>query len=256
MSFSLMKGAQRFFDVEVRKHPSFLQFDYSPRNFLVPSENFARGLLGDIDRGLRILDVGCGDGVDSIALAGGTNRVWAIDVAMTRLRLAKSNVANSAAATRVVPACMDAHRLAFADESFDIVVGNSVLLFLDKERFALECLRVLKPGGRALFPNESMSGHPLLKLRRAMPRVRQREAIAQRLNIDEIERMIKVFGVGQHREFYLLSVLLAPLKGRLGHHRAISTMTSILYRLDSFLLRLFPHLRRLCWISVVEFSKL
>jgi 2-polyprenyl-3-methyl-5-hydroxy-6-metoxy-1,4-benzoquinol methylase len=255
MSDSLMRGAQRFFDIEVRKHPSFLQFDRSPRNFLVPSEQYARGLLGDADRNLRVLDVGCGDGVDSIALAGDSNRVWAIDVATSRLRLAQANVGNSAAAGRVLPICMDAHQLAFADETFDLVVGNSVLLFLDKERFAKECLRVLKAGGRALFPNESMSAHPLLKIRRAMPGVRERESIARRLTIDQVEAMVRVFGGGSHREFYLTSVFLAPLKARFGHNRAVSMVTAAAYRVDALLLTAFPVLRRFCWISVVEFAK-
>jgi SAM-dependent methyltransferase len=150
---------------------------------------------------------------------------------------------------------MDAHRLAFADESFDLVVGNSVLLFLDKERFARECLRVMKRGGRALFPNESMSRHPLLKVRRAMPGVRGRESIAQRLTIDQIESMLRIFGQGSHREFYLFSVFLAPLKTTFGHIRAVSIITAAAYRLDAFLLRAFPPLRRFCWISVVEFAK-
>jgi SAM-dependent methyltransferase len=150
---------------------------------------------------------------------------------------------------------MDAHKLAFADETFDLVVGNSVLLFLDKERFASECLRVLKPGGRALFPNESLSGHPLLKMRRAMPGVRERESIARRLTIDQIDVMVRTFGRGSHREFYLTSVFLAPLKARFGDNRAVSMVTAAAYRVDAFLLNLFPVLRRLCWISVVEFAK-
>src|SRR5438034_1282804 len=143
-----MRSAQRFFDVEVRKHPSFLQFHRSAHNFLVPSESYARGLLGNADQHLRILDVGCGDGVDSIALAGDSNRVWAIDVAMSRLRLAASHVSSSAAGGRVLPVCMDAHQLGFADEAFDLLVGNSLSLFLDKDSFATEYFLVLKSVGR------------------------------------------------------------------------------------------------------------
>jgi hypothetical protein len=51
---------ERYFDEEYRKHPSFLLYNTEPTNFLVPSESWARHILDDFDKGLKILEVGQG----------------------------------------------------------------------------------------------------------------------------------------------------------------------------------------------------
>jgi ubiquinone/menaquinone biosynthesis C-methylase UbiE len=246
---------RKYFDREVRKHPSCLLGNISPSNFLLPSETHARKLLGDYDNGACILEVGCGDCVDSVTLAGRHNRVWAIDISERRLSDGRQNVISAGKADQVFPLCMDATRLVFSDNTFDLVVGNSVLLFLDIELFATECYRVLKPGGRAIFPNESMALHPLMKLRRALPQVSARERITRRITIDSINHMSRHFDGVMHREFYLWSVLLAPLAARYGSTRFGAAAIRFAHRFDDFLLRIFPRFRKYCWISVLEFRK-
>lgn len=67
---------------------------------------------------------------------------------------------------------MDAHRLEFADESFDIVYGGGILHHLDFEVAAREVFRVLKPGGTCVFI-EPLAANPIGKLvRRLTPNVR------------------------------------------------------------------------------------
>lgn len=44
-----------------------------------------------------------------------------------------------------------AEAMPFADESFDVVVSQFGLMFMDRERALREILRVLKPGGRAVL---------------------------------------------------------------------------------------------------------
>jgi hypothetical protein len=113
----------------------------------------------------------------------------------------------------------------------------------------------LRPGGRALFFNESME-HPLLRLWRSLlPRLRAREGISRRLKVQEIEVLIRQFGEGAHREFYFVSVPFAPVIQRFGTHRAIAALARLVNDFDEFLLRKLPALRRYCWIAVVEFRK-
>jgi len=46
----------------------------------------------------------------------------------------------------------DASQMRFAPESFDIVIGSSVLHhFDDVEKFLIDCRKILKPGGAAVF---------------------------------------------------------------------------------------------------------
>ena len=248
----MIEKVKRYFDDEIRKHPSCFLDDRSASNFLVPSESYARALLGPTDRGLRVLEIGAGDCTDSIALAGSTNHVWAIDIAATRLARAQKNIHAACMTDRILPICMDAHHLAFPDNTFDLIVGNSVLLFLNKEVFLRECYRTLRVGGRAIFPNESM-GHPVVQIRRWITRrLRERESITRRVTLEFIELMLEKFKGGSHREFYLLSVALAPFVPRFGHLRVVAALLGLVHRIDACLLRLFPVLRKYCWIAVIE----
>jgi ubiquinone/menaquinone biosynthesis C-methylase UbiE len=255
MNTGKVDSVRDYFDDEKRKHPSFLLFDTTPNNFLVPSETYARSLLGELDTGLKILEIGSNDSVDSLTLAGSRNQVWAIEIAKQRLSLARKNVYNSGQVDQVLPICMDAHRLAFPANYFDLVVGNSVLLFLDRERFVSECYRVLKPGGRAIFSNESMKKHPVLLLRRALPQVRARESVAQRITLRDITLISEHSDEIRHSEFYLFSVLLAPIVARFGHFKPVHQAAKLAYKIDDLILRLIPALRDHCWICVLEFRK-
>jgi SAM-dependent methyltransferase len=58
-----------------------------------------------------------------------------------------------------------AEALPFDDASVDVVVGRFILHHLDIERAASECSRVLAPGGKALFV-ENSGRNPLLMLAR------------------------------------------------------------------------------------------
>lgn len=250
-----LADVEKYFDEEVRKHPAFLLYDTRPCNVLLKSETFARELLGPIDGHKRILEVGAGDCTDSLTLAGSTNRVWAIDIAARRLGRGRREIDRVGKANRVLPIRMDAHRLAFPDNCFDLIIGNSVLLFLKRGQFLEECYRTLKPAGRALFANESMD-HPLLRVWRSLlPRLRARERITRRLSVADIEALIEQFGEGTHREFYLLSVLFAPLVSRFGTHKAIGSLGRFVNGVDELLLRALPVLRRYCWIAVLELRK-
>ena len=250
-----VRAVEDFFNKEVRKHPSFLLNDRRPTNFLLPSEDYARQLLGDWDRGWNILDIGCGDAVDSISLAATTNKVWAIDVARSRIDLARDNVERAGLSDRVFPEVMDVHMLDFPDEHFDLVVGNSVLLFLDRGKFAKECFRVLKPGGTALFPNESMKKHPLLLARRMLPGIRDRESIADRLTLRDIDLFLKYFAEVEHKQFYLFSVAFALLAGQIGKVSVFRAVLRSTYRIDDIVIRRCKRLRDYCWISVIRLRK-
>ncbi len=100
-------------------------------------------------KGKRALDVGCGVGATACMLAKnyGCN-VTGIDitprmVSRSRERAAKENLSQIATFLTA-----DVRNLPFEDGLFDIVIAESVLIFVDdKERAIKEMLRVTKPGG-------------------------------------------------------------------------------------------------------------
>jgi len=119
----------------------------------------ARGeaLLSRLPEAGRILDVGCGTGGLLVAAVRAGRSIVGVDIASRWLVVARRRLSDHGLATTLVAA--SAECLPWADESFDIVVADSLLEHLDDPVAALrEWLRVLRPGGRLVLwsPNRGM----------------------------------------------------------------------------------------------------
>lgn len=101
--------------------------------------------------GARVLDVGCGAGVDAIAAArfvGAGGFVAGLEFSPAMLARAKDN-AVVCGRESIELTQGGAERLPYPDASFDLVISNGVYnLVQDKPRALAEAFRVLKPGGR------------------------------------------------------------------------------------------------------------
>ena len=107
--------------------------------------------LGALAPGERVLDLGCGAGLDSLIAAqmvGPTGSVTGIDMTPEMLAKARAGAAELGADhVRFVEG--EAERLPFDDASFDVVISNGVIdLIPDKDAVFNEVHRVLAPGGR------------------------------------------------------------------------------------------------------------
>lgn len=100
--------------------------------------------------GKRLLEVGCGVGIDLVRFARGGARVTGIDLAPVSIELATRNFAqHGLEATLQV---MDGECLAFPAASFDVVYAHGVLQYTpDPTRMVAEIHRVLAPGGLAIL---------------------------------------------------------------------------------------------------------
>jgi SAM-dependent methyltransferase len=104
----------------------------------------------DAYRGRRVLEVGCGAGVDLVRFARGGARVTGVDLAESAIELARTNFGIQRLAAGLAVA--DGEALPFADASFDFVYAHGVVQYTaDDRRLVEECHRVLKPGGTAVF---------------------------------------------------------------------------------------------------------
>ena len=103
----------------------------------------------DLQAGQRILEVGCGSGYTACTTAKQHQAsVVAVDLESHLLARARERARSMRVEESVALARADARHLPFADASFDGVICESVLAFLEDKASALrEFHRVLKPGG-------------------------------------------------------------------------------------------------------------
>jgi phosphatidylethanolamine/phosphatidyl-N-methylethanolamine N-methyltransferase len=101
--------------------------------------------------GGRILEVGVGTGI-SLPDYNKTSRLVGVDLSEPMLRKAHKRVSEMRLRNVEGLALMDAERLAFPDDSFDVVVAQHVVTTVPHPEATLdEFARVLKPGGEIVL---------------------------------------------------------------------------------------------------------
>ena len=105
-----------------------------------------------ISPGLRILELGCGDGTlwtDNLSLLPEDIFITLSDISSGMLRDARRAIGSSD--TRFAFRAFDCRKIPCKDESFDLVIANHVLFYCDDIPAVLKDVRrVLAPGGRFL----------------------------------------------------------------------------------------------------------
>ena len=121
--------------------------------------------------GRRVLEYGCGPGSHSKEMARRGGSVSGIDISEVGIAQA-AETAHAEGLTGLEYLVMDAQDMTFADDTFDLVVGEGILHHLDLERSYSEISRVLKPGGRAVFMEPLGHNIPMRLFRHFTPKMR------------------------------------------------------------------------------------
>lgn len=104
-----------------------------------------------VQSGESILDIACGTGIDAFLARdrlGDAGRIIGIDIAPKMVEVANAK-AKGRGLANVSFQCMDAEKLDFDSESFEVAISKWGLMFFpDCHKALKETLRVLKPGGR------------------------------------------------------------------------------------------------------------
>jgi ubiquinone/menaquinone biosynthesis C-methylase UbiE len=113
-------------------------------------------VLGWVDElplspGEQVLEIGCGGGASTVALAQRGHLVQAIDSVANMLNSTRQCAADAGVSSSVFTNQGDAHNLAFPESAFGLVLAIGVIPYLHSPKKALgEMARVLKPGGYLL----------------------------------------------------------------------------------------------------------
>lgn len=130
------------------KNPPHWAVDMTPSKLL--TRNFVNLLNKEKIRTGKILDIGCGNGRDSIYLAKAGYPAVGIDITPNAVLLAKRNgkkFLNKTRAKNLEFILANAEKLPFKDNYFDAVYSIGVLHSSDLKKSLRETARVLKKGG-------------------------------------------------------------------------------------------------------------
>lgn len=104
-----------------------------------------------LQRGERVLDIGCGVATTAVRLAKECDvEVAAADISPLMRQRAQRAVRAAGVSDRVRVEEADILCLPYDDDSFDCVFAEAVTMFVDRQRAAKELARVCRPGGRVL----------------------------------------------------------------------------------------------------------
>lgn len=106
----------------------------------------------------RILEVGCGTGRTSCYLAAQGHDVVGIDIRPDMIAKAKMRAETENLTLKFLEG--DAASLPFPDESFDVILVESVSIFTDTRKALSEYYRILRSGGQ-LFDREMIQRKPM-----------------------------------------------------------------------------------------------
>jgi 2-polyprenyl-3-methyl-5-hydroxy-6-metoxy-1,4-benzoquinol methylase len=119
--------------------------------------------------GMQVLELGCGTGYFSRELARTGAEILAIDISPELLELAKAQCVPPNLHYEV----QNAYAMCYPDNSFDSVVGSSVLHHLEIQSAVREIHRVLRSGGTIYFTEPNML-NPQIALQKNVPWLKRR----------------------------------------------------------------------------------
>ena len=224
---------------------------------LPPGEDFHRYAAGNSEltgiseffgnlEGRQLLELGCGGGKMAVLLAKSGADVTAFDLSPVSVQTARQFATINKA--NIDFAVASGEQLPLANDSFDIVFGKSILHHLIINLGRHDIYRVLKKGGMAVFV-EPLGMNPLLTfVRKHVPYHHKHPVgVDQPLTYKDIQAWTQEFRSVKFREVELLSMV----------ERAFGWDTKfiLLRKIDKFLLKYIPFLRRFCRYVVIYANK-
>ena len=172
------------------------------------SPEFRLRVLGDL-RGKKLLDIGCGDGLNGVMFAKMGADVTGLDVSAGAIRVAHRRAVVNGVADRMKLVCAPAETAGLADDSFDIVWAEGFLHHVldELELVVRQLARWTKPGGILLFTEPLNLNPTLRRLRQLIPVVTEAtpgERPLVRAELDLVRRYVPDLSI---RHFGLLGRL-------------------------------------------------
>jgi ubiquinone/menaquinone biosynthesis C-methylase UbiE len=179
--------------------------------------------------GMQVLDVLTGTGVIArqfVGKVGEKGRIIGADTTKEQIELARLAAQSARVSMRIEWKLTPIEKLAFQDNSFDLVTSAMSFHRMDAEKFLTEIYRVLKSGGRMLIADEFISDTGPRgfrdNARRAYLRFIKRdevEADAQFHTTEQMTELLQMVGFNQ--------IIFRTLRQRNKHNRLFSLLKAV-----------------------------
>lgn len=220
---------------------------------LLSSFRFCYKILGENCQDKEVLDYGCGNGIHSIFPAKmGAKKIIGIDLSESQLKIAKERVKRKGLEDKVEYLLMDAEKMDFPANSFDIIFDGGTFSSIDLNRALPELARVLKPDG-FLIGIETFGHNPFTNLKRKINKITGKRtgwAAEHILKMDDLRTAKNYFNKIETKFFHLISWLVFPFLNLPGG----KFLLKILEAADGIFLKI-PFLRKYGFKTVFIFSK-
>ncbi|HCJ67693.1 MAG TPA: hypothetical protein DHV62_10375 [Elusimicrobia bacterium] len=143
--------------------------------------------LSVVKKGGKIIDVGCGPGIETKFIIGKGFRYEGIDLSQKMIEIAKRN--NPTATFRI----MDMHELNYSDNEFDGIMALESLIHLPKSEvrtIITDLCRILKPGGVILLALQKGKGEKII----SFPFQKEKKCLLTLFTIDEMKNLLSESG--------------------------------------------------------------
>jgi ubiquinone/menaquinone biosynthesis C-methylase UbiE len=209
-------------------------------------------LAGD-PRGRTVLDAGCGQGDLTLRLLEQGATVTALDVSPGMVAVVRRRAERTGHGGALTAVAAPLERSGLPAHSFDLVLGKFILHHVDVQAGAVELRRLLRPGGRAIFIENSGDNRLLafarerLAGRLGIPRLGTEDE--HPLTAADLDDLRGVFSrVTAHHPVFEFFVLFDRQVLRFRHPR----LSRVLRGADDTIHRRAPRLRRFSYRVIVE----
>jgi ubiquinone/menaquinone biosynthesis C-methylase UbiE len=212
-------------------------------------------VLGDL-QGLRVLDLGCGIGDLTLMLLERGAKVTALDISPGMVDVARRRAAHLHPQGSFDGVAGTVEITGLPGEAFDLIVGKWILHHVELGPALTEMRRLLAPGGRAAFIENSALNPLLMFARRhlagrfGVPRLgTEDERPFDRADLDTFRREFPTFQM-EFPDFAFFRMF-----DRQVLRLRFKPITNAILRFEAFLYRRVPRLRRYSFHVIVRFRR-
>ena len=199
-------------------------------------------------RSKSILELGCGKSTFATKLCKKGANVIGIDISDVAINYSKENYTWTGKEGSTEFTVMNAEELDFEDNSFDKIVGSSIIHHLELKKSIPGFARVLKPDGLGVFL-EPLGHNPLINLyRKFTPKLRSEDE--HPLMIHDLEFIKQYFSDVNLKYFYLTTFFALPFR----NSPFFNSIVNLFNKVDNYLFKL-KSFRKYAWQCVIVVSK-